>query len=971
MKPAAPVVRPLARISVLVIVPLLIALGASTAAGAVNSTVARPSNAKHQPARPTLKTAAPRAPQTTTTTTTTGKPAAALSRTPATAILLSHIAHTYTVRKLNDLSNGTTCGVNCTLRNAINKANATPGVDLITFAKIGTITLNTTYGSLNPTTSMVIQGLGPAKTVVSGLGCTCGLFDIEYGTNRPTVEIDGMKMTKGSGESGGGVYVGSAAVILDHDVITDNKVGASYYGGGVYVGNTDSQFWLTNSTVSANNANYGGGIWFNYGAAVLSNDWIGGTKAAQGNEALSGYGGGIYNDDGVISAYNTHVDHNRSDTTSGAYGGGIYNCCYTLSMQGGSVSNNVVNAGTGSGYGGGLYLDSSGYSVQLDGVHVDGNRIVGTYGEGGGIYNSSYLQMTGSTASGNAITLTADNDSGYGAGISDESQLQMIGGSISSNIIQRGGAATYINAYGAGFYEDDWATFNGVTIKGNKALAGANGYAYGGGGYGDYSDLFRNVVVSGNHANGYDAYGAGLYLDTGYEAHVSHGTFSGNVNSATNYAEGAAIDQEGDDLALNDVSIVGSTNTVSAGGGIYAGAVYCYYECTWDHVAISKTTNTATGTSGPYVYGGAMYSYDVLKWSGVTIASTTNTTHGPGGYIYGGGAYFDGSSSYADEVSGLNVHATKNSASGSGYIYGGVLYETNYLQLNGATFSATTNAAGGNGAYIYGGVGYLYYQSNFTRVKAIGTIDKLPGDGTYAQGGAFNFYDYVTAVNMSVVGTTVTLGLNGYGYGGAIYDDYASSFDRLTVAGTTFSATGALSYLYGGGMYLDSTINVVNSTIAGNHITSPATASGYGGFGGGVYMDDAVTFTNDTIAGNTAGPGRGGGIYDDGYLQTFRNTIVSGNAGRNCATNTGSTLLSAGHNLEKGTTCHFNQAGDLNTVASLGLLKNNGGFAATMMPKPGSPAINHAGNGGCPAVDERGVARPQHRICDIGAVEVK
>jgi hypothetical protein len=566
MKPAAPVVRPLARISVLVIVPLLIALGASTAAGAVNSTVARPSNAKHQPARPTLKTAAPRAPQTTTTTTTTGKPAAALSRTPATAILLSHIAHTYTVRKLNDLSNGTTCGVNCTLRNAINKANATPGVDLITFAKIGTITLNTTYGSLNPTTSMVIQGLGPAKTVVSGLGCTCGLFDIEYGTNRPTVEIDGMKMTKGSGESGGGVYVGSAAVILDHDVITDNKVGASYYGGG---------------------------------------------------------------------------------------------------------------------------------------------------------------------------------------------------------------------------------------------------------------------------------------------------------------------------------------------------------------------------------------------------------------------AYFDGSSSYADEVSGLNVHATKNSASGSGYIYGGVLYETNYLQLNGATFSATTNAAGGNGAYIYGGVGYLYYQSNFTRVKAIGTIDKLPGDGTYAQGGAFNFYDYVTAVNMSVVGTTVTLGLNGYGYGGAIYDDYASSFDRLTVAGTTFSATGALSYLYGGGMYLDSTINVVNSTIAGNHITSPATASGYGGFGGGVYMDDAVTFTNDTIAGNTAGPGRGGGIYDDGYLQTFRNTIVSGNAGRNCATNTGSTLLSAGHNLEKGTTCHFNQAGDLNTVASLGLLKNNGGFAATMMPKPGSPAINHAGNGGCPAVDERGVARPQHKICDIGAVEVK
>jgi two-component system copper resistance phosphate regulon response regulator CusR len=42
-----------------------------------------------------------------------------------------------------------------------------------------------------------------------------------------------------------------------------------------------------------------------------------------------------------------------------------------------------------------------------------------------------------------------------------------------------------------------------------------------------------------------------------------------------------------------------------------------------------------------------------------------------------------------------------------------------------------------------------------------------------------------------------------------------------------------------------------------------------------------------------------------------------------------------------------------------------------MMPKPGSDAVNHGGNGGCPAVDERGVARPQHKICDIGAVEVK
>jgi hypothetical protein len=114
-----------------------------------------------------------------------------------------------------------------------------------------------------------------------------------------------------------------------------------------------------------------------------------------------------------------------------------------------------------------------------------------------------------------------------------------------------------------------------------------------------------------------------------------------------------------------------------------------------------------------------------------------------------------------------------------------------------------------------------------------------------------------------------------------------------------------------------------------------------------VYADAQLTFTNMTMSGNSAGSGRGGGVYDDGYIVTFRNTIVSANAGKNCAQN-GGTLVSAGHNLEQGTSCHFTNAGDRNAAANLAGLSNNGGFAATMMPKPGSPAINNGGNGGCP-----------------------
>ena len=60
-------------------------------------------------------------------------------------------------------------------------------------------------------------------------------------------------------------------------------------------------------------------------------------------------------------------------------------------------------------------------------------------------------------------------------------------------------------------------------------------------------------------------------------------------------------------------------------------------------------------------------------------------------------------------------------------------------------------------------------------------------------------------------------------------------------------------------MYLNDGMNVVNSTIANNHVKSPATTSGYGGFGGGVYANDLIAFhERHASAGNTAGSGRRG-----------------------------------------------------------------------------------------------------------------
>ena len=80
-------------------------------------------------------------------------------------------------------------------------------------------------------------------------------------------------------------------------------------------------------------------------------------------------------------------------------------------------------------------------------------------------------------------------------------------------------------------------------------------------------------------------------------------------------------------------------------------------------------------------------------------------------------------------------------------------------------------------------------------------------------------------------------------------------------------------------------------------------------------------------------------------------------------------LTSDGHNLVSDASCGLTGPTDLQGVdANLGALADNGGSTPSMLPLPGSPAIDSAGLG-CSGTDQRGVARPQGSACDRGAVE--
>jgi hypothetical protein len=117
----------------------------------------------------------------------------------------------------------------------------------------------------------------------------------------------------------------------------------------------------------------------------------------------------------------------------------------------------------------------------------------------------------------------------------------------------------------------------------------------------------------------------------------------------------------------------------------------------------------------------------------------------------------------------------------------------------------------------------------------------------------------------------------------------------------------------------------------------------------------------------TPGPAAdGGGIVSQGTTTTVQNSLLATNAGGNCS----GTLLDSGHNLT------FAGAGCPATFTTadpnLGPLQDNGGPAQTISLAAGSAALDKVppSGAGCPATDERGVARPNGSACDIGAYEV-
>lgn len=240
----------------------------------------------------------------------------------------------------------------------------------------------------------------------------------------------------------GGAIIGPAGydLLVEDSTISGNE--ALFGGGGVYLFSGE----LNNVTIEDNAAPQGGGLFVSSGSVVLDASTTITANAATGASSGPSLGGGILVDSGTLTMdTNTVVSSNTADYGAGAY----LNDASTLS--GGTLESNVATD-----YGGGVYLGE--YDNTLDNAVVTDNTA--TYG-GGTVMQGDGNIIQDSTIEDNTASL-------YGGGVFVYESDDV---SIDSTVID-----SNLSAYGGGLLMlDSNLDANNSQFTNNDATTSAGG----------------------------------------------------------------------------------------------------------------------------------------------------------------------------------------------------------------------------------------------------------------------------------------------------------------------------------------------------------------------------------------------------------------------------------------------------------------------------------------------------------------
>ena len=476
---------------------------------------------------------------------------------------------------------------------------------------------------------------------------TAGPITIASGTE---VEAENVKVTSCTNTSGdgGGIY-NAGTLTLKNCAVSGceakyTSLGNQGFGGGIYSQNSSS-LTLENTTVSGNKATLGGGIFIDGSCNAQITDSTIQSNSAESTTLGTFGGGGIFVNDGgslTLSGDDSKIIQNTAkSTTSGKipHGGGVL-CRGSMTMEGGTISQNEVIATGGYGYGGGVALEPTGPTSSgtftMSGGSISGNEA--TFG--GGIANRGLnLVLSGGT-----IGDINGNTASYGGGVYVGAfnfgtdalpNLKQATCTISGCTIERNTAS----AYGGGiFSEDSSITFNAGSVEFNKVESSSIDYIGGGGIYIKQGTLnfggTGKIKSNSAQTSTISAAGGGLYIYVGGIVNMDGGSIEANSAKSpsgdTGCAQGGGVYISGSGkMTLSDGTISdNNTYSTTTGGSSMGGGVFVY---TGGEMTMTGGSIKDNGYTASTILGGGIYSFGSLTLTSGTITSNDANS---GGGIY-------------------------------------------------------------------------------------------------------------------------------------------------------------------------------------------------------------------------------------------------------------------------------------------------------------------------------------------------
>jgi hypothetical protein len=587
-------------------------------------------------------------------------------------------------------------------------------------------------------------------------------------------------------------------------------------------------------------------------------------------------------------------------------------------------------------------LDGSGHNVT-----ISGNNAVQVFSVGSGVqFTLKNLTIVNGFSTGGAGVGATAGALFNGGGTVNVVQCGFVGNSAVGSAGGNGG-----NASGGAIYNNlGFINITNSSFLHNNATGGAigNGATNGGSSFGGAIcnnggsiNLVGSTFLDNSSVGGYG--GTGLSGSAfGGAVHNDGGTLNliGTMFTGNNSASGSVVGIENGPYGVGGGSFGGALATMAGNVTVTNGGFY-----------INDASSPAVGadpggcTAGP-AFGGGIY-----QASGtLNLIDTTLATNGA----------FGGSSLYF-----------AHTANG----YGGGLFNAGTLNATNSNFYGN-NASGGSGA---GGDGFPAPDAYGGAIFNQGTANVM--DTTLSGNEALGGFGGRGLGNVPLA--------SGGGNGGGIFNSNVLLLLGSTLSQNTAVGQASIGSLqaglggssFGGGIFNLGICFATNDTIVGNSAIggSPVYNAGGSANGGGLFnQGGTVTVAYLTIYSNSAngglgspnGPGVGGGINATNGTLLLLDSIVAGNPSGSDFYGTFGALTDGGDNLSSDISFPFSAPGSMNnTDPELGLLGHYGGPTQTVPLLAGSPAIDAAGAGGCPATDQRGIDRPSGGACDIGAFE--